>query len=157
MSRYFCSCKLSQMSPDFHKIIVHWICFPPPPQGPKCGKALGTDTSGRLGGHVMEMNGGLPRVHLHPLVNSYVIGPGRTVRLVANVWEKDICDFQAKSGSSASCPLLFFVTALFSFFFLYGKSHCSRSLGTHLEVLKILLPGIGDRPNCTRTVENPHN
>ena len=51
-------------------------------------------------------------------------------RVVADVWEKDVWDFQAKSGNS-SCS---------SFF--NAKSQFKKCLGEHLEVPDILLPDI---------------
>ena len=52
---------------------------------------------------------------------------------VADVWEKDVWEFQAKSGSSGSCRL---------FFHFLGKSQFENCLGEHLEVPDILLPDI---------------
>ena len=53
--------------------------------------------------------------------------------MVADVWEKDVWDFQAKSGSSGSCRLcLYFLE----------KSHFKTCLGERLEVPASLLPDI---------------
>ena len=56
---------------------------------------------------------------------------------VADVWEKDVWDFQAKFGSSGSCPLLLR---------FLGKIAVKKCLGTRLEVLDIFLPDIRDQP-----------
>ena len=47
-------------------------------------------------------------------------------RMVADVWKKDVWDFQAKSGSSSSCSLLPS--------FPREKSQFKKYLGEHLEV-----------------------
>ena len=60
-----------------------------------------------------------------------------TSRLVTHVWEKDVWDFQAKSGTSGSCPL---------FFYFLQKIAVHKSLGIHLEKKeKNLVPDAGDR------------
>ena len=57
----------------------------------------------------------------------------RQVRKVADVWKKDVWEFQAKSGSSGSCRL---------FLRFLGKSQFEKRLGEHLEVPDILLADI---------------
>ena len=53
--------------------------------------------------------------------------------VVADVWEKDVWDFQAKSGSSGSCPLcLHFL----------GKLQVTQCLGKCLEVPDMILADI---------------
>ena len=59
-------------------------------------------------------------------------------RVVADVWEKDVWDLQAKSGSSGSCPLF-----LHSFL---GEIAVQNDLGKRLEVPDLLLPDIREQP-----------
>ena len=60
-------------------------------------------------------------------------GPILNLRVVADVWKKDVREFQAKSGSSGSCHL---------FLNFLGKSQFEKCLGKRLEVPDILLPDI---------------
>ena len=61
-------------------------------------------------------------------------GSGVFIREVADVWEKDVWEFQAKSGSSGSCGL---------FLHFLGKSAVQEGcLGKRLEVPDVLLPDI---------------
>ena len=53
--------------------------------------------------------------------------------MVVDVWEKDVWDFQAESGSSGSSPL---------FLHFLGKPQFKNCLGERLEVPDILLPDI---------------
>ena len=58
--------------------------------------------------------------------------------MVADVWEKDVWDFQAKSGSSGSCTL---------FLHFLGNHRSSKNVfEKRLEVPDILLPDILDQP-----------
>ena len=53
--------------------------------------------------------------------------------MVADVWKKDVWEFQAKSGSSSSCRL---------FLHFLGKIAVQEMSGKRLEVPDILLPDI---------------
>ena len=67
-------------------------------------------------------------------------------RVVAEVWEKDVWDFQTKSGSSGSSRLFLGVQVLPVFSFIsWGKSQFKKCLAKHLEVPDILLPDIRGR------------
>ena len=59
-------------------------------------------------------------------------------RVVVDVWEKDVWDFQGKSGSSGSFPLVLH--------FLGNIAVQEICLGKRLEVPDILLPDIRDQP-----------
>ena len=64
----------------------------------------------------------------------YVIISVRMVRMVADVWKRDVWEFQAKSGSSGSCRL---------FLHFPGKIAVQETSGKKsLEVPDILLPDI---------------